>query len=137
LVEGAGVPVVHGGSEAFYDPANDRITLPPRFTFADERAYYATAFHELAHATGHPSRLGRDLSGRWGSDAYAMEELVGELTSGFVGGVFGIESIADTAAYMASWLRVLRSDSRAFFSVTSQATKASDYLLRHQVSESE
>jgi len=135
VIDGAGVPIVHGGGEAFYDPARDQITLPPRYTFHDERRYYATAMHELAHATGHPSRLARDMSGRWGGDGYAMEELVAELASGFVSGVFGIESIADTASYIASWLRVLRSDSRAIFSATSQATKASDYLLRHQVDE--
>jgi antirestriction protein ArdC len=114
-----------------YSPAIDTIFLPPLEAFDDAEAYYATSAHEHCHWTGHASRLARDLSGRFGSDAYAVEELVAELGASFVAATLGIETTprVDHARYLASWLRVLKSDSKAIFSVASAAQAAADFLI--------
>jgi antirestriction protein ArdC len=122
--------VEHGGNSASYSPAADRIRLPLFDQFASPIDYYATRAHESAHWTGHASRLNRDLTGRFGTDAYAAEELVAELSAAFTCARLGISSTPrpDHASYLESWLRVLRSDARALFSVASKAQAASDFL---------
>jgi antirestriction protein ArdC len=79
----AGIPAAlrHQGDEAYYEPVADRITMPPSHLFSGFDHYYATLAHELSHWTGHSTRLGRDLRNRFGSAAYAAEELVAELSS--------------------------------------------------------
>jgi len=81
------------------------------------------------HWTAHPSRLARDLTGRFGSTAYAREELIAELTSAFMCAHLGIVPKVRHADYLANWLAVLKADSRAIFHAASQASKASDFLL--------
>jgi antirestriction protein ArdC len=120
-----------GGDRAFYAPAFDVIQLPPLPAFRDTESYYSTALHELTHWTGHPSRCARELNGhRFGSESYAFEELVAELGSAFLCAELGItpEVRDDHAAYLASWLAVLRQDKRAIFAAASQAQRAADYL---------
>jgi antirestriction protein ArdC len=120
-----------GGDRAFYAPAFDVIQLPPLPEFRDTESYYATALHELTHWTGHPSRCARELNGhRFGSESYAFEELVAELGSAFLCAELGItpEVRDDHAAYLASWLAVLKQDKRAIFAAASQAQRAADYL---------
>ena len=68
LLERSGVTICHGGHRAFYHPGTDTIQLPPRTAFPEPAGYYSTALHELVHATAHPSRCARDLSGRFGDD---------------------------------------------------------------------
>jgi antirestriction protein ArdC len=120
----------HGGNRAFYSPAHDTIQLPPFEAFKDKESYYATALHELTHLSGHPSRLNRDLSGRFGSHAYAAEELIAELGAAFLCADLGItpEIRDDHAAYLATWLKVLKQDRRAIFSAAAHAQRAADYL---------
>ena len=125
-----GSRVLHGGNQAFYQPAGDFIALPALDRFAHAVDYYATSAHEHAHWTGHASRLNRDLKNRFGSDAYAAEELVAELSSAFTCRHLGISMAPrpDHAAYLNSWLRVLRADCRALFAAASKAQAATDYL---------
>lgn len=124
--------VRHGGEQAYYDRAADRIQLPPYDRFLSAARYYATRAHESVHATGAPHRLGRDLSGRFGTEAYAMEELVAELGAAFVCASLGLaaEPRPDHAAYIANWLTVFRADTRAIFTAASAAQRAADWLER-------
>lgn len=129
-----GVETHHGGSRAYYVPSRDYIQLPPFSAFADAVAYYATALHEAGHSTAAPQRVGRDLSGRFGSEAYAAEELVAELCAAFVCADLGlaVEPRPDHAAYIASWLKVLREDPRAIFTAASKAQAAADWMHARQ-----
>jgi len=122
-----------GGDTACYIPSQDRIQLPPRDMFFSNAALYATAFHELTHWTGAPLRLNRDLSGRFGTELYAMEELVAELAAAMLCAHFGVgvesELRKDHAAYLSHWLKVLRADPSALFAVASKASEAMGFLL--------
>jgi antirestriction protein ArdC len=121
LREGKGAPC--------YIPSRDFITVPSFTAFHDAPEFYAAAFHELAHWTGHTSRLDRDLKGRFGTDQYAMEELVAELTAAFLCAEFGLDNAhANQAAYLAGWIKVLKADSRAILTVASKAQGAANYL---------
>ncbi|MGE3836101.1 MAG: ArdC family protein [Acidimicrobiia bacterium] len=128
----AAVPatVVEGGNRAYYRPAADTIHLPAQPQFDHAAAYYGTRAHETVHWTGHPDRLNRDLSGRFGSDAYAAEELVAELGAAMWCAQAGLSAVTrpDHASYLAGWLRVLRSDARALVTVASRAQAALDHL---------
>jgi antirestriction protein ArdC len=122
-----------GGEHAFYAPGADFVAVPPQAAFFAPVNYYRTCLHELTHATGHASRLGRDLSGRFGSPGYAREELVAEMGSAFLCAALGIVPTVRHADYIAGWLDVLRDDHRAIFRAASQASKAADWLLaRHR-----
>jgi len=121
----------HGSDGAFYDPHADLVSMPSFSTFVSANAFYSVLAHELTHWTGAKCRLDRDLSGRFGSEAYAMEELVAELGAAFVAGHLGLgcEPRADHAPYIASWLSVLGSDPRAIVTAASKAQGAADYLI--------
>jgi antirestriction protein ArdC len=86
------------------------------------------AFHELGHWTGHKSRLDRDLRNRFGEKAYAAEELIAELCAAFLCAEFSIDGGLRHAGYIASWIGLLKADSRAFFTAASRAQAAADYL---------
>lgn len=133
ILAASGVPVREGGSRAFYTPSQDFIQLPPRATFSSPEGWAATALHELGHATGHPTRLNRDLGGRFASHRYAREELRAELASAFLSGQLGIPSQIDQhASYVDSWLEVLKQDRREIFHAAADAQRISDWCLaRH------
>lgn len=122
------------GDSAFYEPAADRVVLPERNRFEDAEAYYATAFHELGHATGHADRLGRDgimdIS-RFGSESYSREELIAELTAAFVAAEAGIgtDTVERSAAYIDHWRKALTDDPRAVVVAAGKAQKAADWIL--------
>jgi antirestriction protein ArdC len=122
--------VRHGGNRACYRRETDHIQMPPFEVFRDAVAYYAVLAHEATHWTGAEQRLGRDLSGRFGSDAYAAEELVAELGAAFVCARLRltVEPRADHAGYLGSWLRVLKNDKRAIFTAASKAQEAVDWM---------
>jgi antirestriction protein ArdC len=129
----------HRGAEAFYSPILDQVTMPEPGLFRNLDHYRATLAHELSHWTGHESRLARQMGGRFGSEAYAMEELVAELSSAILGAELGlpVEHLDHHASYLASWLKVLKADSRAILTVAAKAEEASSLLLRlggHEVS---
>jgi antirestriction protein ArdC len=126
-----GVTLSHGGSRAFYRPSTDSIVLPMFEAFRDAESYYATLAHETTHWTGHESRLARDFgSKRFGSEGYAVEELVAELGAPFLCADLdlALEPREDHASYIANWLEVLKHDNRAIFTVASHAQRAVDYL---------
>ncbi|MGQ0432942.1 MAG: ArdC family protein [Microthrixaceae bacterium] len=125
-----GAHVVEGGDRACYQPATDTIHLPSLSQFDEAAHYYGTSAHEHVHWTGHADRVARDLTGRFGSDAYAAEELVAELGAAMWCAQFGISAVTrpDHAAYLAGWLRVLRTDARALVTVSSRAQAAVDDL---------
>ena len=113
------------GDRAFYRLADDSITLPERDQFASADGYYATALHEVGHATGHPSRLNRpDLGHPFGSEAYAREELRAEIASLMLGEQLGIgHDPGQHSAYVESWIRALENDPREIFRAAADAEK--------------
>jgi antirestriction protein ArdC len=129
LIKATGADFRIGGEQAFYEPAHDFIQVPPQPAFHEQINYYRTCFHELGHWTGHVSRLGRDLSGRFGSAVYAREELVAEMANAFVCASLNILPTVRHADYLGTWLDVLRQDDRAIFRAASQASKAADFIL--------
>jgi antirestriction protein ArdC len=126
-----GADIRHGGGLAYYSPSTDYIQMPPFESFHSAESYYATLAHEATHMTRHPSRLARDFGRqRWGDEGYAMEELVAELGAAFLCADLGLtpETREDHAAYIGSWLKVLKNDKRAVFTAASHAQRATDYL---------
>ncbi|WP_162875627.1 ArdC family protein [Sphingomonas crusticola] len=129
LIHASGVEYQIGGNRAFYAPILDFVQVPPPCAFFDRINYYRTALHELTHATGHATRLGRDLSHAFGSAGYAREELVAELGSAFLCASLGIVPTVRHCDYLACWLDLLKGDNRAIFRAASAARKAADWLL--------
>ncbi len=129
LIRATGADFRIGGSEAFYAPKLDFVSVPPRQAFPDPTNFYRTALHELGHWTGHASRLNRDQSGGHGGADYAREELVAEMASAFTCASLSIQPTVRHSDYIGAWLSVLREDERAIFRAASQASKAADYLL--------
>jgi antirestriction protein ArdC len=126
-----GVTIRHGGTMAFYSVTHDHVQMPPIEAFRDAESFYATLAHEVTHATRHPARLDRDFGRkRFGDEGYAMEELVAELGSAFLSADLDLtpEVREDHAAYIASWIKVLKDDKRAIFSAASHAQRAADFL---------
>ena len=119
-----GARIKEGGDRACYVPSRDLICMPDRGRFLDPEAFYATLCHELVHWSGSEKRLDRDLSGRFGDHEYAMEELVAELGAAFLCADLGLtpEPREDHAAYLRSWLVVLKADKRAIFTAAAKFT---------------
>jgi antirestriction protein ArdC len=113
----SGAEIREGGNRAFFSPGHDFVQMPTFAQFLDVGAYLATLAHELTHWTGHKSRLDRLKLTPFGTPEYAREELVAEIGAAFICARLGIagEHIDNHAAYLASWLKVLRGDKRAIF----------------------
>lgn len=127
----SGAEIRYGGERAFYSTITDRIQLPVKERFHSAEGFAATALHELGHWTGHQSRLNRDMGKRFGSDSYAMEELVAEITSAFVQSEIGLQAdIEGHASYLDSWLQVLKRDKTAILTAAKQASMACDFILK-------
>jgi antirestriction protein ArdC len=128
--------IVHGGHSACYRRVEDRIEMPPRDRFrgsptsSPSEAYYGTLLHELTHWTGAPHRLDRTFGNRFGDNEYAVEELVAELGAAFLCADLDIanEPRPDHAAYVASWLQVLKDERRAIVTAAARANGAVSYL---------
>lgn len=129
LIKATGIDFRLGGNRAFYMPAEDYVQVPPPAAYFEPINWHRTALHELGHASGHPSRLNRDLGGSYGTKKYAFEELIAELCAAFSCASLGIVPTVRHADYIGSWLDVLREDNRAIVRAASQASKAADYLL--------
>jgi antirestriction protein ArdC len=130
----------HGGNRAYYAQELDYVQMPDFVAFKDAESYYATLAHEITHWTKHPARLARDLGRKsWGDAGYAAEELVAELGSAFVCADLNLqnEPRVENAAYIASWLDVLKSDSRAIFTAAAHAQRAADYLNQKEATAAE
>ena len=129
LIAATGIDFRIGGNRAFYVPAHDYVQVPPPQAYFEPINWHRTALHEMGHATGHPSRLGRDFSGSFGTKKYAFEELIAEINAAFCCAALGIAPTVRHADYIGSWLEVLREDNRAIVRAASQAGKAADWLL--------
>ncbi|MBD0448603.1 DUF5710 domain-containing protein [Acinetobacter baumannii] len=131
ILNNSGVPIRNvNGDRAYYNVSTDQITMPERSQFDSSDKYYATALHELGHATGHPSRLKRDLTGGFGSENYAKEELRAEIASMMLGQELQIgHDPSQHVAYLQSWVKVLEEDPKEIFRATRDADKIMDYVL--------
>jgi antirestriction protein ArdC len=134
ILQNSGANIAHDQAErAFYSRAQDSIHLPPKDAFKDAAAYYGTALHELAHWTGHPSRLDRSTlteSYRFGDVNYAKEELRAELASVFLAAQRGIPHDPEQhASYVNSWIGALKRDKNEIFRAAHDASKATDFIL--------
>ncbi|WP_206245268.1 ArdC family protein [Novosphingobium terrae] len=129
LIAASGANIAVGSPNACYRPRADRIEVPLQAAFIEPINYYRTVLHELGHWTGHPSRLDRDQTGRFGTASYGCEELVAEMCSAFTCAALGIVPTVRHSDYIACWLEVLKGDNRAIFRAASQASKAADFLL--------
>lgn len=124
-------------NKAFYSPNGDFIGMPPKEDFkgdkenTKEQYYYSTLLHELTHWSGHSSRCNRDLKNRFGSKAYAMEELVAEIGSAFLCSHLGVTKAPtpNHGRYLNNWLEVLKEDKKAIFKAFSLSKVSSEYLL--------
>ena len=126
-----GATIRHGGNRAFYSIAADAIQMPPFESFQDADSYYATLAHECTHWTGSKTRLDRDFGGhRFGSEGYAVEELVAELGAAFLCAdlEIALEPREDHASYIATWLKVLATDNRALFTAAAHAQRAAEFI---------
>ena len=141
IISQSAAPVLSdGGNRAYYSPGDDSIHLPEIKQFKTIDDYYATALHEIAHSTGHESRLNRNLTGGFGSEEYAKEELRAELVSVFMQFDYDIrvdgKHFENHASYLKSWLEVVRNDEKEFFSAASDAEKISRYVGEHYLTAS-
>lgn len=128
FVKATGADFREGKGKPCYVPSKDFITVPSFKNFRNKEGFYGSVFHELGHWTGHKTRLDRDLKSRFDKQAYAMEELVAELTAAFLLAEFGLNYEHNNAAYLASWIEVLKSDKKAIISVCGKANQAAQYL---------
>jgi antirestriction protein ArdC len=128
------INTMFGSGEAYYRPSTDTVHMPPFAQFDDAAAFYGVWLHENGHASGAKHRLDRDPSGRFGSAAYALEEVSVEILAGLVLADLGIahHPRPDHAAYIASWLEVLKHDPRAIFTAASKAQQAADWMHAQQ-----
>ena len=135
-LSGSGVAIDHDrGDRACYNPGSDRIRLPERDQFPEALGYYHTALHELGHATGHTSRLSRHDKSEWsafGTQRYAREELVAEITAMMAGAELGTGSTPQHgAAYVANWLTALKNDTKEIVKAAAAAQKAANWIIEH------
>ena len=143
LIAATGADIRFGGDRAFYVPSEDFVQMPILEDFkgtdtsSDVETYYSTMFHELTHWTGAKGRMDRKMIGKFGSNAYAFEELIAELGAVFLTCQVGINVAprADHAKYLNNWLEVIKSDKRAMVKAFAQAQKASDFILSFEQAE--
>lgn len=139
-ITATGIKVTEKGERACYMPQSDEVYIPDNWLFFDtptssrQEAFYSTIFHELTHASGHKSRLDRDLSGKFGGEKYAAEEIIAELGAAFCCAKLGItnEPRLDHSQYIANWLQALKNEPRFIFKASAEAQKATTYLLGDQ-----
>lgn len=129
LIRATGLDFRIGGDRAFYQPRLDYVQVPPPQAYFEPINWHRTALHEVSHASGHLSRLNRDLSGSFGSKKYAFEELIAEISAAFLCASLGITPTVRHADYIGSWLEVLHDDNKAIVRAASAASKAADFIL--------
>ena len=133
LADNMGVGIREYGDQAYYVPSEDKITMPRRELFDSIDSFNSTLLHELAHATGHKSRLDRKMIGAFGSESYAKEELRAEIGSSFLCSELGIaiskDHITNHKAYIKSWIKVLKDEPNELFKAIKDGDKICDYML--------
>jgi antirestriction protein ArdC len=126
--------IVYGHDSAYYMPSKDMIHVPKLEDYKVKEEYYSVMFHEMVHSTGHETRLSRDgVTGKvaFGSETYSKEELVAELGSAMLCNHIGIldTTLQNSTSYLNAWIKKLKEDSRLIISASSQAQKATNYIL--------
>ena len=136
IIKNSETPITFCSSDnAYYVPSQDKINMPNREYFNSEDEFYHTILHEMAHSTGHKSRLNRQIANKRGSQAYAIEELTAELTSMFLQQELGIEVTGNEKlfdnhkAYLKAYIKVLKETPNILFKVIREAEKAADYII--------
>ncbi len=136
ILQACGVPIIHDQSDNnFYLPSKDEIHLTPKESFLSSEGYYGTALHEVGHSTGHTSRLNRDLSGTFGTESYAKEELRAEIASFMLCNDLQIAHPAmneQHAAYVGSWIKALKEDYNEIFRAAADAEKICNYVYERE-----
>jgi antirestriction protein ArdC len=134
FIPNLGIRTIYGGVAAYYLPGKDEVHLPDPCQFGGAADFYGTAVHEYGHATGAKHRLARDTTGRFGSEKYAAEDCVAEMTAGFIMANLGIahHPRPDHAAYISVWLKTIKTDTRAIFTAASKAQHAADWMHAQQ-----
>lgn len=128
IVSATRASISYGGDRAFYSPASDRIGMPELAQFQTVDSFYSILFHELGHWTGHATRLDRIKSTMFGSNDYAAEELVAELTAAFLSHRNGLDFETQSAGYLQSWLKGFKNDTSLLIRAASAAQKAADLI---------
>lgn len=132
IIKNINVKYQEKGDEAYYNLLADEVVIPPSNTFKNTYAYYSTQLHELAHATGHNTRLNRDMSGEFKSEAYAKEELRAEISSSFLMQKLGLEyderHLTNHKAYVKGWLEIIKDKPQELFLAISDANKIVAYI---------
>lgn len=126
--------IIEREQQAFYSLSQDLVNMPVRDSFDCPEEYYSTLFHELAHSTAHPSRLGRKLTQTvtfFGSEDYSKEELIAEFASSFLCAKAGIDSTTEnnSVSYLQGWVSALREKPKMLIEAAQQAQKAANYIL--------
>lgn len=126
-----------GMDRAFYSPSTDEIHLPSRNSFISNSSYIGVALHELSHATGHEKRLNRSITNPFGSEEYAKEELIAEISAALLSSEFSDEidfekhhELDNSKAYVQNWMKAVKEDSNVLIEAIKKATEASDYILK-------
>lgn len=134
LIRGMGVTYIEEGRRAYYRPDDDSVHIPPSELFEDNYSYQATRLHELSHATGHSSRLNRQLSIGFGTTEYAKEELRAEIASSFIAAdlqlQFDQKHLNNHKAYIQSWISILQNDPNELFRAIKDANAIYDYVAK-------
>lgn len=129
LLTASGAVIEYGVAQPHYAPRADKIGMPHPERFVSPEAFYSTALHELAHWTGHESRLARDLSGRFGSESYAREEMVAETASHIMGVELGVgHDPSQHAAYIKHWMNIAKEDPNFLYTAATAAEKVCDFV---------
>lgn len=132
LIDNMRVGYQESGNSAYYNLIDDKVTVPPKETFKNEYYYNSTRLHELCHATGHPDRLNRDMTGLFGTKDYAKEELRAEISASFLMQDCQLEwdpkHITNHKAYIQSWMSVLKEEPQELFKAINDATTIADYV---------
>lgn len=132
VIDNMNVKYEETGIEAYYSPVMDKVVIPPSKYFEDEYGYYATQLHELCHATGHPSRLNRDLLNNFGTQKYAKEELRAEIASSFAMQDLNLAHdqyhFDNHKAYIQSWISILKNEPNELFKAIKDAQGIADYV---------
>jgi len=136
-VENTGAEISHGGDRAYYSPNFDKIQMPSKESFLGTEEYYGTLLHELVHWTGHENRCKRDFSGFFGTEAYAIEELVAETGSAILSSILGISQTVreDHLKYVNSWIKNLEDKPEQVIKAINKSTKAIAHLDSLQITE--
>lgn len=132
LIRSTGAHIdIRATNSARYHPKSDMIVLPLREQFNSEtESFYSTALHELVHWTGHPTRLDRKYGLSFGDESYAKEELIAELGASFLCSHLGFTTtVSQNAAYIQSWIKIMKEDNKAILKATADAQKAANFIL--------